>query len=503
MTTVSVHAVKRPLTRAGLFILLTLTLWCVLLWWNWGAIGRGNLEAGDFAANSLQILQAKSGLLLDGHYSRFGFLHPGPALLYVLAGGEVLLVDAFSFLPSAFSGHLAAAAFLAAASATTVAFTVRALSGRWVVAASATASFVAVMTWQDTQAFTSPWMPYMVVMPFAAFLVSTALVAAGRARGLPAIAIFAGLLIHGHASFFFITFVIIVTAVVYNTITQPHTSPSRILSTSMWSEHKVVTALTVAIGVVFLAPVGLRTIEDWPGPLYEYLTVGDSGTGRGITGSFQALAYNPRGTWVFAATLAILMVLAFLARRAPFPAGAMPIIVILLAAIGAHLAYVLLSVDDPVNTHLLLYAFAVSALVPTAILLTLASWEQRASTWIAITSVCVGLALIALVAYRPTAWPRDYLRSDITVLDQQIPQSDVPIVVDLDNSGSWSDVWSGAIGWALLRQREEPGSRVCIRDNWFIGFTEQLRCTPADLESGRVFRISETDGYLKVIPIAS
>lgn len=503
MTTVMDSTLARPLRTAGLFVLIVLTLWMALLWWNWGAIDRVNLEAGDFAANSLQVLQAKSGLLLDGHYSRFGFLHPGPALLYTLAGGEVILANGFGFLPSAFSGQLAAAAFLAAVSVTTVAFMVRALTGRWLVATSATALFIAVIAWLDTQAFTSPWMPYLVVLPFVAFLASTALAAAGRASALPAVAIFAGLLIHGHASFVFITFVILATAVVYNTFTQPRDSNERILGASFWSNHKVAAAGTGVIGAAFLAPLGVRTAQDWPGPIHEYLTVSDSGTGRGISGSLEALTANPRGTWVFAATTVILIALAFLSRRQPVATGAMPLIVILLAATTAHVVYVLVSVDDPANTHLLLYFFAVPALVSSAILLSLAGRVDGKAIWTVIASVSVAVALITLVAYRPTVWPRDYQRTEIIAVDQQIPLSNSPIIVDLDNTGNWGDVWSGAIGWVLLRQREEPDSRVCIRDNWFIGFTEDLRCTPTDLEAGRAFRISDDDGTLRVTPTAS
>ncbi|MDE1994843.1 MAG: hypothetical protein KGI75_20240, partial [Rhizobiaceae bacterium] len=38
-----------------------------------GPIGQYNVEAGDFAANSLLIQQAKQKLLLVGNYSRVGF----------------------------------------------------------------------------------------------------------------------------------------------------------------------------------------------------------------------------------------------------------------------------------------------------------------------------------------------------------------------------------------------------------------------------------------------
>ena len=81
-------ASSRWLTVLG-FVLLTAAIAVVLAALIWGAIDRVNVEAGDFAANSLQVLQAKTDIITEGHYSRFGFHHPGPAFLYTLAISEI------------------------------------------------------------------------------------------------------------------------------------------------------------------------------------------------------------------------------------------------------------------------------------------------------------------------------------------------------------------------------------------------------------------------------
>lgn len=489
---------RSPVTSIALFCAMTLCLWLVFVWWNWGAIGRVNLEAGDFAANSLQVLQAKSGILLDGHYSRFGFLHPGPALLYLLTGFEVLFVDGLGVLTSPFSGHLAAAAFLAAACVSAVAFSVRGLSSRWLVAAPSAASVIAVVAWQDTQVITSPWMPYMVVLPFTALMTTSALAATGDARALPGVAVFTGVLVHGHASFFFITFVIVVAALAYNVLAQRKGSSGRILSVAYWRRHPWALSSAVAIGVCFLLPVAIRTIRDWPGPIYDYLTVGDSAAGRGLSGSVEALASHPRGSWVVVVTVAALVVLVTLTRRRLLTTGGGALLVMLVVATAAHILYVVGSVDDPANTHLLLYFLAIPALLPTAALVVLAQDVRRPSLWITITAVTVAAAMIALVAFRPQVWPRDYLRSEITAVDLQIPVSTSPTVIDLEDTGNWGNIWSGALGWLLLRERTNPNARVCIRENWFIGFTEKFRCTPTDIETGNAYRISDSGGGLIV-----
>jgi len=43
---------------------------------------------------------------------------------------------------------------------------------------------------------------------------------------------------------------------------------------------------------------------------------------------------------------------------------------------------------------------------------------------------------------------------------------------------------------------------VCVRENWFVGFTEGVRCTPSDEANGRTFRVSHDASGLTVTPLA-
>ena len=63
-------------------------------------------EESDSAANSLLVLKAKQLELLHGHYSRFGFYHPGPALIYVEAAGEWVAYDLLGAVPAPHNGHI-------------------------------------------------------------------------------------------------------------------------------------------------------------------------------------------------------------------------------------------------------------------------------------------------------------------------------------------------------------------------------------------------------------
>ena len=63
-------------------------------------------EDGDAATNSLLVVKAKRLELAHGHYSRLGFYHPGPALLYVLAGAEWVLHDRLGVVPAEHNAHI-------------------------------------------------------------------------------------------------------------------------------------------------------------------------------------------------------------------------------------------------------------------------------------------------------------------------------------------------------------------------------------------------------------
>ena len=89
---------------ALLFVLVAVALVASQL----GPIGTVNHEVGDFAANSLLIQDAKRLHLAVGNYSRVGFNHPGPAILYVLAFGELIFHDWLHVVPAPRSGQLVA-----------------------------------------------------------------------------------------------------------------------------------------------------------------------------------------------------------------------------------------------------------------------------------------------------------------------------------------------------------------------------------------------------------
>jgi hypothetical protein len=158
-------------------------------------------EIGDLAANALQIDRAKELAEPYGNYSRFGFHHPGPAFFYIYAAAEALFHDALGLTASPHAAHLLGGAILQAAF---LALTIT-------VAATLTNSpkplFAAVALVIASMHFAlagthhlSIWPPSVLILPFAAFLVTCVAVSRGSLNLTPVMVFVAGFLVHGHVA---------------------------------------------------------------------------------------------------------------------------------------------------------------------------------------------------------------------------------------------------------------------------------------------------------------
>ena len=163
------------------------------------------IEYTDFAANALQVQEAKAGRELLGNYSRFHFHHPGPVFFYVMAAGEVVFYDWLQLVPAPFNAEmLAAILFNCACWALALVVLQEHFHGRLFGALGIAASvwFAAAVNLSAADGLrgviVSPWMPHMLLAPFLLFAAATVSAAAGRTGHLPLSALAAGILIHGH-----------------------------------------------------------------------------------------------------------------------------------------------------------------------------------------------------------------------------------------------------------------------------------------------------------------
>ena len=222
-------------------------------------------ENGDAAANSLLISQAVHLHLLVGNYSRLGFNHPGPDLLYIEAIGQQLMFSLAHLVPSRFGGQLAAVvvsntAMLAASAA---------IAYRHWRNYLLSALVVVVPVATDVHAmWVSTWMPYVYVAPFLLAAVAGASVASGALRDLPAFVTAVVLLINGHVSFVAIAGAYVLVVVVAWDITRGRYGLGYRQAAATGRRSLLVAAVITA---VLITPMALELALHWPGPWGKYL----------------------------------------------------------------------------------------------------------------------------------------------------------------------------------------------------------------------------------------
>ena len=192
----------KPLRYFALSVGLTAVFLCFLLQVNAGYLFHSRLyEDGDLGANSLSVLRAEHFDELFGQYSRWGFHHPGPGVLYGFALGEGLLYRTFHVVPTGYNAQLIAlmalvCSFLAAGIS---------VAARWVrgVVFVPLALLFAALHFTSAEPLTwvlLAWMPYVMTLLFFGLLIGAASVGAGQGDDLPLLALGCGFMVHIHVA---------------------------------------------------------------------------------------------------------------------------------------------------------------------------------------------------------------------------------------------------------------------------------------------------------------
>lgn len=156
-------------------------------------------EYGDYAVEALQIELAAEGRAIHGSCSRFGFHQPGPAFFYLFALSEQVLHRWLAWVPSPHNAH----ALAALATQCLLLGGGLAIARSWVrqpLFLPLALLGAAVHFGLAGNAFISTWQPRLMLMPFFAFVVGSASVAAGRMKHLPFTIVAGSLLVHAHVS---------------------------------------------------------------------------------------------------------------------------------------------------------------------------------------------------------------------------------------------------------------------------------------------------------------
>lgn len=449
-------------------------------------------ETGDFAANSLLVLQAKHFNLLVGNYSRVGFNHPGPAFLYVLAAGEAAFFDLTRWVTSPFSGQIYAVALLSGFWIASIGALLRRMQGSMPAAVTITALFVGVSAYINYQAFAGTWFPHLYYFAFAAFTVSLAALIMGRRDGLLLLAISLGFLLNGHASFFGIAAVMLACAVVANTwlyIRSRITRGNWVLSRDYLAGNFRTIASAVGIGALFLVPLAIQTILHFPGPVAEYAAFGHAHRANRLGDAIRFVGlFWSNGLFgiLFGAAACAVLATSDSRRESQDRIGSERAIVLSLAsATVGFLFYSVFGVDNFSLTYVGIFYYGVPAFA-LALLLKRVFDNVTAAPFGVAVCVCVAVGVFTGVRiHQPPEYASQYNDPQIPAVYAAIKQLGADgLVFDLDGSTNWEHLWATVVGTEVYARRRGT-TPFCIAQNWQLVFAQSAQCSAAQISAAR------------------
>lgn len=186
----SLHEVLKQIALYGSLFICFLSL-------AWPTVSNHVTPMSDFAADMLLANNiSEKGYLLVGHYSRWGFNHPGPFWFYFNYLIEYAFGWAFSsrFQSWQFGSILTNTFFIGFSAISLSRFLLGQFCFRYAIV------FCMLLIGFVGSEITSIWMPFRLIAPYLAFIVCVLHVMNGNFRyTIPSI-LFSGILIHGYAT---------------------------------------------------------------------------------------------------------------------------------------------------------------------------------------------------------------------------------------------------------------------------------------------------------------
>lgn len=479
------------------FIASYSTLFALFLTINWHVISSATYEVSDFAANSLLIQDAKALNLLVGNYSRIGFNHPGPAILYVLAVGEYVFYDLLAIVNSPFSGQLIAVIAYNVFWIILIAALFRKLLNNILDAAAATAIFSCFSLLFEYQFLFGIWFPHLYYFPFGVFMLSLAGASQGRAEFFFPLVISAGFLVNGHVSFIAIIGIMAVGGIIYNQLVSKlfrmrAEAFNDILKKSYFSKERIRITFAAIVFVMFFLPLLIETARKYPGPVAKYLSYPSA---NGIHSILESLAYvgNYWGNGVMSLAMGMLftLLLIFSTKKETSYQGESLLIVVLLSTI-ASIVYAKIGIDDLSYKYMMLFYYAAPAFILTIFCIQISRQFSAISKKVYLLGLLAFSSLIVIhQARKEPGYFVHYKDVSIAELAKKISTIDAsPLVLELDGTHDWGHVWSTVVGVMAYNKRRNI-DHICIHRNWHILFTENKRCTKKAIKEGRRYLVKK------------
>lgn len=302
----------------------------LLVWQNRVPLTSPVVPHGDLAADMLlQQRLARGEPLLVGHYSRFGFNHPGPALLLIRAAGASLTRGV---LPTPYNGQLGAVLLMNAAFLGLAALALWRSFGGERAGVAAAAIGVAVAWWHFAwwpPPLSEVWAPGQMVAPFFAFMLLIVSACLGDTVALVLAAVTGGVLFQAHAAM--AIFVIPLWALgVVSALRVHRWRLDHLRSPLRWSA--VVILLT-------MAPAIVDSLANWPGNLGRMVraaaaTPREWSEDRWTGSLWNAWSSVPAGVWVLSA-----VAVAWVAARRELEPRVTTLMMIAMVATGLSALY--------------------------------------------------------------------------------------------------------------------------------------------------------------------
>jgi hypothetical protein len=484
---------KNSMHRAA-FIALFAVLALTLIFMTRHTIADAHYEVGDFAANSLLIQDAKSLTLLKGNYSRVGFNHPGPAILYVLAAGEVVFHDWLKFVPLGFSGQLIAvclysAFWISLIGAMLYRMTKSAFSTTLLVSA-----FLTAAAWCDYQFFAGPWFPHLYFFPFAAFSVAIARWTYGETDTLYALALSCGFIIDGHVSFVAIAGIMLIAILIGNwrlAKADRRVGPA-IASLPYFRANKSKLLRASLLLSLFFIPLVIETILHYPGPIAQYRSYGHPL--NSLEGALRFInIYWGGGELSLLLAIALVGLLYFCAQEENLQRMTRGVAIAVIGATAALLFYAIVGIDDLGYKYVGLFYYAAPALALAAGLYCLYERTALKSKFaLAAIAIVLGITSVGWKIRKAPEYAVLYNEARVPALVEKMQTlGPAPLVLDLDNRTDWGYIWSTLLGAAAQAKRAHA-PLFCIKKNWHVSFTEEAKCTREQIRNGKEFLVAKS-----------
>jgi hypothetical protein len=437
---------------------------------NTGLFAQPIYEDGDAAVNSLLVFKAKRLELLHGHCSRLNFYHPGPGLLYALAGAEWAFHDCLKIVPAPHNahilGHLLFCATLIGLSLTIIA---RGVNNK--LAATA-AGLVFLVYFAREGHLSCHWFAYVFFMVYLAFQVSAASVASGRVAHLGYLAGTGSLAVHSHVCF--VAFVVPISAYA---VFRAWASGGYRLRTLPSADRRAWIVFAGVIGL-FVLPIVMHAALHYPGEIGRYLQyakhpAGGGGSARAVsTFLVRSLTHESALGWPLALGVLAGAGVAVLSFRGPQRSFPRQLGVVALLSSAAMIYYAARGVDDLQQTYIGIFFGSVLLLAWTLIGMRLGVVLDRGPVWRGVALV-VGAGVAAWAGYTGVftntyaGAPEAPAVADAICSDPRWEGG--PPALTLNH-----DCWPQTA--AVLVQLERRGARPWVVDGaWDVILTDQFR----------------------------